>query len=74
MSAPTPTKTRAQKPLHGCGCCGRLFADRWEAETQIFCRQCKRHVLPNSHNTDPWDRTFEAQHGTPCPFADLGEA
>jgi hypothetical protein len=48
-----------------CGCCGRCFA--WLKG--VFCYQCcqiKEHLGPA--HLPPWDRTYEAVHGTLCPF------
>lgn len=52
------------KGMVGCGCCGRLMTDNGT----FWCPDCKGHVLPWSHNTNPEDRTWSAQYHTDCPF------
>lgn len=48
-----------------CGCCGNCYV--WLASE--FCTPCRsrvKHLGP--HGLPPWDRTYEAVHGSPCPF------
>ena len=47
-----------------CGCCGRAVDRGYD-----FCDECQAHLL-NAQDRRPWDRTYFAQHGKPCP---LGE-
>jgi len=46
-----------------CGCCGR--ETQWGG-SPYWCQECSRHVADNRQ--PPWDRTYEAIHGEPCPF------
>ena len=50
-----------------CGCCGREIDGRGGQST-IWCRDCEAHLAPGGHGIKFWDRTFQAQHGKPCPF------
>ena len=51
-----------------CGCCG----DEIPGESTVvrsWCQRCALHVNKESNlYLPPWDRTYEAQWGTPCPF------
>ncbi len=62
-----------------CGCCGRVCAG-----DGLWCADCLPHVLPATPplvipglavahlvTVQPHDRTYEAQHGMPCPFEEL---
>lgn len=46
-----------------CGCCG----DEIEVDGDIepWCRLCAEHVAQDGA---PWNATFAAQHGRPCPY------
>ncbi len=44
-----------------CGCCGRPCS-----MSEIFCKDCMIHVATD--NRPPWERTFFALNGEPCPF------
>lgn len=48
-----------------CWCCG------YEIEPDLgydpnWCGACLEHISPE--NLQPWDRTYFALHGEPCPF------
>lgn len=45
-----------------CGCCGREL----KRDVGGWCPDCAKHLLPA--NVPPWDRTYFAQFGKPCPF------
>lgn len=49
--------------LDYCGCCGRRCPSCEE-----WCDDCKLHLLPSG---PPWERTYFAQHGKPCPLSVL---
>jgi len=48
-----------------CGCCGRPCED-----TALWCDDCALHV---THDGQPHECTYHAQHGIPCPFEDQGD-
>ena len=49
-----------------CGCCGREMHSNQMYSSQEWCADCSVHV---EHGTlPPWRRTYEAQHGVPCPY------
>lgn len=58
-----------------CGCCGRCFV--WLAGA--FCTPCRtltRHLRPQLAREaplPPWDRTYEAHTGEPCPLGVVAE-
>jgi hypothetical protein len=43
-----------------CGCCGVRVVD----ERAMWCSACSQHT---GGEGQPWDRTWEARHNTPCP-------
>jgi hypothetical protein len=45
-----------------CGCCGRF------AEWGEWCARCTQHLAPLEIAGAPWDRTWFAQRGEPCPL------
>lgn len=47
------------KLIEGCGCCGRIIKN---AE---WCADCRKHILRHGNFED---RTYFAQHDTPCPY------
>jgi len=50
-----------------CGCCGRCFT--WLATS--FCSPCRsRAGHLGTPDLFPWDRTYAAIHGEPCPFTE----
>jgi predicted amidophosphoribosyltransferase len=49
-----------------CGCCGREILNHPES---IWCEDCLPH-LSKDRSKPLWEKTYESQHGTPCPFAD----
>ena len=44
-----------------CGCCGNEV----DADDHIWCAMCRNHV---GDRGPLWDRTWFAEHGTPCPY------
>lgn len=48
---------------YGCGCCGRAY----ENGTLLWCTDCAAHIDPSERKA-PWDRTYKAGTGRPCPF------
>jgi hypothetical protein len=52
---------------HFCGCCG---AELTPNEGQFWCRRCRKHIVhfPKANGLPPWDRTYFAQRGDPCPY------
>ena len=47
-----------------CGCCGREMASPTDHD-EVWCEDCAKHVGTEGHI---WDQTYEAVHGSPCPF------
>jgi hypothetical protein len=54
---------------HFCGCCGRDIRPpsrgRRVPIDSFWCVRCEDHVLDDGA---PWDRTYEASTGRPCPY------
>lgn len=51
-----------------CGCCGSCW--RWlQTEFCSRCRSLQGHLGPMP--LAPWDRTYQAVHGEPCPLTRL---
>ena len=46
-----------------CGCCG------CEISFGDWCLRCQQHVM--ERGAPPWDRTYMAQPGVECPYADV---
>ncbi len=51
----------------GCGCCGQYLSGR----DDYFCVDCLAHVWPKE-DRPPWERTYFARHGKPCPWQVTG--
>lgn len=51
-------------PNTWCGCCGRAYNDRHG--TEAWCDNCVGHV--SQETAMPWDATFYALTGKPCPY------
>ncbi len=49
--------------VNGCGCCGRDVD-----LTALWGDTCALHVTTD---WPPWERPWFAQHGVPCPFAEV---
>jgi hypothetical protein len=47
-----------------CGCCGDAMPG--PATGRNWCSRCVLHL--GSTHLPPWERTYEAVTGTPCPF------
>jgi hypothetical protein len=63
MDAFTKNTRRA---TYYCGCCGRECPGDW-------CSDCRPHLkpYPKSGGYMPqWERTYIAQHGVDCPYAE----
>ena len=49
-----------------CGCCGNgPLAPTKQGVIEDWCARCMSHV---GSDGQLWDRTYEAVHGTPCPY------
>lgn len=48
-----------------CGCCGRCYV-YLNGDFCTPCRSKNRHL--GSRDLPPWDRTYFAIHGEPCPL------
>lgn len=53
---------------HFCGCCGNQIVR--PGRLSNWCGPCRKHVLTGraADGKPPWDRTYFAQHGEPCPY------
>lgn len=48
-----------------CGCCGHPIPDDGSDDEPVWCHACLTHI---GSEGAPWDRTYEATTGTPCPW------
>jgi hypothetical protein len=48
-----------------CGCCGDEIRNSTD-HMVMWCARCKPHIA--GYSAPPWERTYEAINGEPCPF------
>lgn len=54
-----------------CGCCGNEIG-RSTRSDPLWCNRCARHVARSYRGYTrlaPWEQTYRARTGEPCPFA-----